>query len=71
MYALLSLKMGYSKPIAKRFKQYNYQDVINIKITIFLLNLKIIRLYMWDALRDLVPFAQFKKKWKTPMAECY
>ena len=27
-------------------------------------------LIIWDAVRDLVPFAQFKK-WKTPMEECY
>ena len=24
-----------------------------------------------DALRDLVPFVQLKKMWKTPVEECY
>ena len=28
-------------------------------------------LYICDALRDLIPFVQLKKREKTPMEECY
>ena len=31
----------------------------------------VIQFFIYDALRDLVPFVQFKKRGKQPMEECY
>lgn len=28
------------------------------------------RVLIWDAMRDMIPFTQFKKTWKTRVEEC-